>query len=172
MERGTRYTVRTRYGVFSLDEASYHDYLAGKLWINWPPERSSKTVVDAPPPNVSTEAVQLREKAAKHGVLNTLQELNTMPQPPYKDRMCEISIYEVPLSARASNGLLRAGVNTFGKLSELMDTEGGIVSIRNLGAKSVKEIREAFMTECYDRLLPYEKAIFWEDVLSHKEGAQ
>lgn len=171
MERGTRYTVRTRYGVFSLDEASYHDYLAGKLWINWPPERSSKPTIDTQPPNVSSEAVQLREKAAKHGVLNTLQELNTMLPPPCKDRMDEISIYELPLSTRSSNGLLRAGINTFGGLAQLMNTDG-ITSIRNLGAKSVKEIQEVFIAECYERLLPYERALFWEDILNHKEGAQ
>ena len=173
MERGTRYTVRTKYGVFSLDEASYRDYLAGKLWINWPPERSSKPDAEAAaPPNVSAEAVQLREKAAKQGVLHTLQGFNTTPLPPYKDRMSEIDIYELSLSVRASNGLMRAGINTFGKLSELMETEHGIVSIRNLGAKSVKEIESAFMAECYDRLLSYERAAFWQDILDHKEGAQ
>ena len=170
MERGTRYTVRTKYGVFSLDEASYHDYLAGKLWINWPPEHSSKPDAEtAAPPNVSAEAIQLREKAAKQGVLHTLQGFNTTPPPPYKDRMREVDIYELSLSVRASNGLMRAGINTFGKLSELMNTERGIMSIRNLGAKSVKEINEAFIVECYDRLLPYERAVFWQEVLKLNE---
>lgn len=173
MDRGARYTVHTRYGCFSLDEASYHDYLAGKLWINWPPERSSKLDAEAAaPPNVSAEAVQLREQASKQGVLHTLQGFNTTPPPPYKNRMREIEIYELSLSVRASNGLMRAGINTFGKLSELMVTEHGIMSIRNLGAKSVKEIEAAFMTECYDRLLPYEKAAFWQDVLDQKEGTR
>ena len=173
MERGTRYTVRTKYGVFSLDEASYHDYLAGKLWINWPPEHSSKPDAEtAAPPNVSAEAIQLREKAAKQGVLHTLQGFNTTPPPPYKDRMREVDIYELSLSVRASNGLMRAGINTFGKLAGLIGTEGGIVSIRNLGTKSVKEIEAAFMAECYDRLLPYERAAFWQDALGHKEGAR
>ena len=171
MERGTRYTVRTRYGCFSLDEASYRDYLAGKLWINWPPEHSrSKPDVDfTMPPDISAEAIQLRDKAAKQGVLHTLQGFNTTPPPPYKNRMREIDIYELSLSVRASNGLMRAGINTFGKLSELMDTGSGIVSIRNLGAKSVKEIQDAFTVECYDRLLNYEKAAFWQNVLDLNE---
>ena len=39
MNKGARYTVRTRYGVFSLDEASYRDYLAGRHWITWLPQR-------------------------------------------------------------------------------------------------------------------------------------
>ena len=166
MERGTRYTVRTRYGCFSLDEASYRDYLAGKLWINWPPERSSRpepAITD--PPNVSKEAIQLREEATKHGVLYTLQGFNTTPPPPCKERMNETGIYELSLSVRASNGLMRAGINTFGKLAQLMRTENGIASVRNLGTKSVKEIRDAFLMECYTRLLPYEKAEFWQAVL-------
>ena len=98
-----------------------------------------------------------------------LQQFIMMPSAPYKDRMHDVSIYELNLSVRASNGLMRAGIQTFGKLSELLDTERGIMSIRNLGAKSVKEIQEAFMVECYDRLLNYEKAAFWQDVLDLNE---
>ena len=172
MERGTRYTVQTRYGCFSLDEASYRDYLAGKLWINWPPERSrSKPNVDATKPlDVSAEAIQLRDKAAKQGVLHTLQGFSTTPPPPCKERMGEISIYELSLSARASNGLMRAGINTFGKLAQLMASEKGIASVRNLGTKSIKELQDAFMEECYNRLLNYEKAAFWQDALEISKG--
>lgn len=167
MDRGARYTVKTRYGVFSLDEGSYRDYLAGKLWINWPPERDSNQPVqqESLPPDVSQEAIQLRDSAIKHGVLQILQRFIMIPSAPYKERMHGISIYELNLSVRSSNGLMRAGIQTFGKLSELMDTESGIISIRNLGAKSVREINEAFTMECYDLLLPYEKALFWQEVL-------
>ena len=38
MQKSPRYEVQTKYGWFSLDERSYQDYLAGKLWITWPPE--------------------------------------------------------------------------------------------------------------------------------------
>lgn len=167
MDRGARYTVKTRYGVFSLDEGSYRDYLAGKLWINWPPERDPDQPLkqESLPSDVSQEAIQLRDNAIKHGVLQVLQQFIIMPRAPYKDRMHGVSIYELNLSVRSSNGLMRAGIQTFGRLSELLDTERAIMSIRNLGAKSVKEIQEAFMVECYDRLLNYEKAAFWQDVL-------
>lgn len=33
MRNGARYVVTTHWGTFSLDEGSYQDYLAGKLWI-------------------------------------------------------------------------------------------------------------------------------------------
>ena len=167
MDRGARYTVKTRYGVFSLDEGSYRDYLAGKLWINWPPERNTDQPVkqESLPPDVTKEAIRLRDSASKHGVLPVLWRFIMMPNAPYKERMQDVSIYELNLSVRASNGLMRAGIQTFGKLSKLMDTERGIISIRNLGAKSVREINEAFIMECYDRLLSYEKAMFWQEVL-------
>ena len=50
-------------------------------------------------------------------------------------------------------------------LEQLIRTEHGIASVRNLGAKSVKEIQQAFLTECYARLIPYERAVFWQEVL-------
>ena len=33
MKNGARYVVTTHWGTFSLDEGSYQDYLAGRLWI-------------------------------------------------------------------------------------------------------------------------------------------
>lgn len=172
MEKGARYIVKTKYGYFSLDEGSYQDYLAGKLWINWPPERGPQkdAAQVSAPANVSQEAVQLREHAGKKGVLAALEPFATIPPVPCKPRMHDNSIYELNLTVRSSNGLMRAGVQTFGALNALMVSEGGVSGIRNLGAKSVKEIHDAFLTECYDRLIPYEKAEFWQDVLDQNGG--
>ena len=166
MEKGARYTVQTRYGWFSLDEGSYRDYLAGKLWINWPPvrDKNAPPVQAELPPDVSEEAVRLRERAEKQGVLETLQALNATALPPCKARMKDLAIYEMNLSVRSGNGLMRAGINTFGKLDAVLRGEE-LANIRNIGAKSVQEIRDAFLAECYDRLLPYEKAEFWQAVL-------
>ncbi len=166
MVRGARYIVQTRYGTFSLDEASYRDYLAGKSWINWPPQRAvgAATRQEEMPPNVSDEAIRLRESAAKRGVVAVMEGFKVKPSPCVK-RLYDESIYELSLTVRASNGLMRAGVQTFGRLRELLDSEHGILGIRNLGEKSAKEIKAAFMAECYERLLPYERAIFWQKVL-------
>ena len=168
MGNGPRYKVQTRYGWFSLDEGSYRDYLSGKLqWIDWPPLKSKKQqdVQETLPPDVSKQAIQLREAAAKTSVPDVLLQFPNAPHAPYKDRMSDLDIYELNLSVRSSNGLMRAGIHTFGKLNTLMMSEGGILSIRNLGAKSVKEIRTAFIAECYSRLIPYEKAEFWQTVI-------
>ena len=166
MARGPRYVVQTRYGTFSLDEGSYRDYLAGKSWINWPPQRPAGQAVaqEALPPDVSDEAIRLRERAAKQGAWTVLQEFSVKPSPCVK-RLEGESIYDLCLTVRASNGLMRAGVQTFGRLRELIESEQGILGIRNLGEKSAREIERAFLTECYAKLLPYERAIFWQTVL-------
>ena len=171
MEKGARYTVQTRYGWFSLDEGSYRDYLAGKLWINWPPARDKNAppVQTEAPPDVSEEAVRLRERAEKQGVLETLRTFDATVLPPCKARMKDLAIYEMSLSVRSSNGLMRSGISTFGKLDAVIRGDG-LSGIRNIGAKSVQEIRDAFLLECYSRLLSYEKADFWQSVLNQKEG--
>ena len=168
MGNGPRYKVQTRYGWFSLDEGSYRDYISGKMqWINWPPLRDPNEPVkkDPLPPNASPKALELRDRAAKCGVLELLWDFETRPASPCKERMHDLPIYEMNLTVRSSNGLMRAGIQSFGSLAQLIQSENGIMAVRNLGAKSVKEIQDAFMEECYTRLLPYEKAEFWQEVL-------
>ena len=67
MREKTRYEVCTRWGCFSLDEASYQDYLAGKLWISWEPGKRSAPAADQTCRNVSEQAIQLRKEAAPNG---------------------------------------------------------------------------------------------------------
>lgn len=168
----TMYEVSTAWGYFKLDEGAYRDYLQGKLWISAKPCTKSKVVRhDIPstelPPDISQEAIELKNKAAAHGVFAALQSLNPdfeIPLP-YKSYMADTGIEELNLSVRASNGLMRAGVNTFGKLKTLMDSERGISGIRNLGSKSVREISAAFLSATYIRLSNGEKAAYWQRII-------
>lgn len=57
-----------------------------------------------------------------------------------KDKVLEISIEELELSVRASNGLKRANINTVGDLIEKNREE--MSKIRNLGQKSLEEIEK------------------------------
>lgn len=171
MRKGPRYEVHTKYGWFSLDEGSYQDYLAGKLWITWPPEKGQDVPkADHAPSNVSKLAVTLRDVANAKGVFITTQEYFKKAEPvvPNLPRMAQWSIDELTLSVRSSNGLMRAGMNTFGKLATGLMQEGGLFKIRNLGAKSEKEIRVAFIEECYRRMLPYEKSEYWQSFLDSR----
>lgn len=168
----TWYEVKTHWGWFRLDEGAYRDYLEGKLWITWKPGRPQQSqkiegAEELIPTTVSEEAVQLRDKAGKYGVYNTLQQLIPGERLvlPYKQRMSNLSIEEMNLSVRASNGLMRAGASTFGKLQSLIDSEHGLRGVRNLGAKSEKEISVAFLSACYQQLNSTERAVFWQKVL-------
>lgn len=163
-----KYEVQTHWGWFRLDEGAYQDYLKGRLWITWEPGRPMppQTASDAPPIRISREAKLLLERAERDGapaVLRGFDPALNAPMP-CTERMKELSIEELPLSVRAANGLHRAGIHTFGRLQEVSDSEPGLFSIRNLGRKSVLEIRSAFVSECYRRLLPCEKGAYWQRV--------
>ena len=170
MKNGARYVVTTHWGTFSLDEGAYQDYLAGKLWISWTPGNSMQSrqtaVSETLPPHVTDQAVSLREQADKIGVLPTLRQLGIHEAiVPYSPRLADLSIDEMNLTVRSGNGLKRAGAKTFGSLKDLLSMENGIRNVRNLGAKSEKEITQLFFEECYARLLPYERAQYWQEVL-------
>ena len=169
MEKGDRYVVTTHWGTFSLDEGSYQDYLAGKLWICWTPgkpEQPKQTASSYVPPNVTGCAVAFSDQADKCGVLATLHQLGIHDTlVPYSTRLAELSIDEMNLTVRSSNGLKRANIHTFGALKEILAVENGLLNIRNIGQKSIREIKQLFFEECYARLFPYEKAHYWQEVL-------
>ena len=170
MKNDARYVVTTHWGTFSLDEGSYQDYLAGKLWICWTPGKSEphQTPTEHIPVNVTDRAIALREQADKNGVLETLRKIGAHEATaPYCTRLAELSIDEMNLTVRSSNGLKRANIHTFSQLYDRMQTENGLISIRNIGQKSIKEIKKLFFEESYQRLLPYEKAQYWQEVLDN-----
>jgi hypothetical protein len=173
MKNGARYVVTTHWGTFSLDEASYRDYLAGNLWICWTPgkpQQQKQIASGYMPPNVTDRAVALRDQADKSGVLSTLHQLGIHDAlAPYSTRLAELSIDEMNLTVRSSNGLKRASIHTFGSLKEVLAIENGLLNIRNIGQKSIKEIKQLFFEECYNRLLPYEKTHYWQEVLDSQQ---
>ena len=169
MKNGARYVVTTHWGTFSLDEGSYQDYLKGNLWICWTPGKSvepQRTSSDYVPTNVTDRAISLRDQADKIGVLATLHQLGVHDALiPYNSRLADLSIDEINLSVRSSNGLKRANIHTFNALKEILTVENGLQNIRNIGQKSIKEIKQLFFEECYSKLLPFEKAQYWQEVL-------
>ena len=174
MKNGARYVVTTHWGTFSLDEGAYQDYLAGTLWICWTPGKPTPKKADPNyhiPPHVTDRTLDLSDRAEKDGVLQTLTKLGLHEAlVPYSDRFAKLSIDELNLTVRSSNGLKRAGALTFARLHDLLSIENGLFSVRNIGQKSVKEIKQVFFEDCYSRLLPYEKAQYWQEVLDTGAG--
>ena len=71
-----------------------------------------------------------------------------------------LSIEELNLSMRASNGLKRAGIMT---VDEILTRDLG--KVRNLGIKSIKEIKNAVLNYSYDHMSDTQKEKFWKEVL-------
>jgi DNA-directed RNA polymerase subunit alpha len=61
-----------------------------------------------------------------------------------KDRLMEMTIEELDLSVRSYNCLKRAGINTVEEL--IMKTEEDMMKVRNLGKKSLQEVKEKLAT--------------------------
>lgn len=136
---------------------------------------SRKTAAEKPkadyvPRNVSEQALTLRELSGKQGVLATVASYygGASPKVPNIPRLADCNINELSLSVRATNCLMRAGMDTFGKLAVGLEQDGGLFHIRNLGLKSEKEIRTAYIEECYRRMQPYERAEYWQSFLDEK----
>ncbi len=172
------YKVHTYRGWFRLDCGAYQDYLAGKLWITWVPgdQTASKPLeesLQALPPNITDEAVRLRDAAANRDICFFLREHfpGAEAEIPYRVRMKDVPIDEMSQTVRSSNGLMRAGAKTFGALHELMLRDNGLRAIRNLGQKSEQEILHSFFNSCYAMLRPGEQAVFWQGVLETERTA-
>ena len=99
------------------------------------------------PPNVTDRAIELRDQADKNGILVTLHKLGVHDAlVPYSSRLADLSIDETNLTVRSSNGLKRANIYTFSSLKDVLPIENGVLNIRNIGQKSIKEIdRHAFV---------------------------
>ena len=169
MNPNCKYEVHTYWGWFRLDEGAYQDYLAGKLWITWVPGKPNQShPVGSDPVHVSDEALKYRELAARSDAYTVCYQFFATGKAtvPYHSKMSDTPIDEMCLSVRSSNGLMRAGANTFGKVKEIMERENGLRTIRNLGVKSEKEIKLCFFNSCYLLLNEYEKAEWWQEVHS------
>lgn len=57
----------------------------------------------------------------------------------HKEKMLEMTIEELDLSVRSYNCLKRAGINTVKELTDR--TEADMMKVRNLGQKSLEEIK-------------------------------
>lgn len=149
MSNGIRYRVQTHWGYFSLDEDSYQDYLAGKLWIIWKPGKTETPKPEAELTHLSAEAIRLRESAHADAYSLLQVRFPATAITPYQKRMENVGIDELLLSVRSSNGLHGDGLDTLGGVMKIMEQEGGLRSVRNLGTKSEAEIRRHFINYCY-----------------------
>lgn len=97
------------------------------------------------------------------GLVDTLHRVfgkNIRVNVGFSKSACDSSIEELALSVRSYNALRRANVTTLGDLIERLN-EGGLKSIRNLGAKSFSEIQTKMLVFGFERLSEKEKSDFF-----------
>ena len=90
---------------------------------------------------------------------------------PMTQALWDTSIDELNLTVRSSNGLMRAGTDTIGKVAELIMNDDGLNKVRNLGRKSVAEIKTAILAEGYKQLDHKARLVFWQDFIEHNNIA-
>lgn len=84
----------------------------------------------------------------------------------YTRKTCETSIDELQLSVRAWNALKRSGVNTIGELIDVIQGDG-LMKIRNLGRKSMVEIKTKILEQGFKDLSEREKISFFEYLIDN-----
>ena len=90
---------------------------------------------------------------------------------PMTQDLWDTSIDELNLTVRSRNGLMRAGTDTIGKVAELIMNDDGLNKVRNLGRKSVAEIKTAILAEGYKQLDSKARLIFWNDFIDRNNIA-
>ena len=77
---------------------------------------------------------------------------------------CAMTIDEINFSVRSMNALRRAGIFTIGDLIKALSGDE-LIKVRNRGKKSLNEIKTKMLAYGFERLSPYEKQIFFEDLV-------
>lgn len=100
----------------------------------------------------------------QYGLVETLHRVfgkNIRVNVGFSKSACDSSIEDLVLSVRSYNALRRANITTIGDLIERLN-EGGLKTVRNLGAKSFSEIQTKIMVYGFEQFSEKEKAAFFD----------
>ena len=109
----------------------------------------------------------LFESAEQFGVVFTLSPFGNdlKISIPLTRTFCDKSIDELDLSVRSLNGLKRNGAMTIRELTDVIMSDSGLSNVRNLGKKSVSEIKTKLLNLAYKDLNDKERLEFWHKFL-------
>ena len=74
----------------------------------------------------------------------------------------DVPIEELNLGVRALNGLKRAGIFN---ADELLKEGVDLYKMRNLGIKSIREIKNALLNYSYEHMTEKQKENFWKEIM-------
>ena len=89
----------------------------------------------------------------------------------YTKKLCDTELKDLDLSVRSYNALMRAGCRTVGETITAIN-EDKLFAVRNLGVKSISEIRASILEYGYSQLSDRRKKEFLHDLvkMNRKEG--
>jgi DNA-directed RNA polymerase alpha subunit len=105
----------------------------------------------------------LFESAERFGLIFTLTPFGNdiKISIPMSRRFCDKSIAELGLSVRALNGLRRYGALTVSELDDIIMSDDGLLKLRNIGKKSICEIKTKLLNLAYNDLTDKGRLEFW-----------
>ena len=117
---------------------------------------------------------KLCESCEEIGLVETLHTIfgnNIKVSIPFSKVSTDTPIDELDFSVRASNCLHRAGRVTIGDIIDVINNEE-LARYRNIGKKTVSEIKTKLLVYGYCKLNNFEKKSFWYDFLERNYIAQ
>jgi len=84
------------------------------------------------------------------------------------DSFLDMPVDDLALSVRSRNALMRASLDTIGKLVNYIREDDSMSGIRNLGKKSIYEVKTVLTEAVYSQLNEQERLSFWKYVLAWK----
>ena len=109
----------------------------------------------------------LCESSEKIGLVETIHTVlgnNVKVSIPFSKIAVDTPIDELDFSVRASNCLHRAGRATIGDVIDVIYNEE-LARYRNIGKKTVSEIKTKLLVYGYDKLNSMERKSFWYDFI-------
>ncbi len=108
-------------------------------------------------------AYALYESAEKLGVLFVLDAFapDVAVRLPLSNAFCKRSLEGLQLSVRSQNALMKNDANNVGEIVRIIMSETGLAGVRNLGKKSINEIKTVLLALGYEELSDRERIDFW-----------
>ena len=94
---------------------------------------------------------ELYEAIKEHGLMNTICAVfgkGAQVELGFTKKLCDTEVKDLDLSVRSYNALMRAGCKTVGEAITAIN-ENKLFSVRNLGVKSIAEIRRMILEYGY-----------------------
>lgn len=111
---------------------------------------------------------EIAERTNECGLIQTVHEFfgnSVNVEIGFSASACAMTIDEINFSVRAMNALRRAGIFTIGDLIKALSGDE-LMKVRNLGKKSLNEIKTKMLSYGFEHLNSYEKQIFFKDLVS------